>query len=112
MRFLVTSGFRRLQESKIAALGITRLFNGIYVDAIDESSRKGKQGVFAEILQENHLRAEETLVVGDNPDSEIAAGNALGMQTVQILRPGVARDGSAMHHVDGLDGVLSLLGGG
>ena len=35
--FLVTSGFRRLQESKIRALGIAPLFAGIYIDAIDLS---------------------------------------------------------------------------
>ena len=38
-RFLVTSGFRRLQESKIAALGRSPLFTAIYVDAIDEQDR-------------------------------------------------------------------------
>src|SRR5690242_4176956 len=35
-RFLVTSGFRRLQESKIKALKLASLFHGVYVDAIDE----------------------------------------------------------------------------
>jgi hypothetical protein len=38
-RFLVTSGFRRLQESKIAALGLSPLFTAIYVEAIDEQDR-------------------------------------------------------------------------
>src|SRR5688572_4468085 len=49
-RFLVTSGFRRLQESKIDALGIRHLFTDAFVDAIDEPNRKGKHGWFKEIL--------------------------------------------------------------
>src|SRR5580693_7512068 len=35
-RFLVTSGFRRLQESKIRALDIRHHFAAIFIDAIDE----------------------------------------------------------------------------
>ena len=88
-RFLVTSGFRRLQESKIAALGIRRLFVEIQVDAIDEPPRRPKQERFADIAARHGWQPREVLVVGDNADSEIAAGNALGMPTVQTLRPGV-----------------------
>ena len=88
-RFLVTSGFRRLQESKIAALGIRPLFAEIHVDAIDEEPRSSKRAIFADIAARHSWGASEVLVVGDNADSEIAAANALGMPAVQILRRGV-----------------------
>ncbi|RYD25107.1 MAG: HAD family hydrolase, partial [Verrucomicrobiaceae bacterium] len=39
LRFLVTSGFRRLQESKIAALGLHAVFNAVHIDALDEPDR-------------------------------------------------------------------------
>jgi putative hydrolase of the HAD superfamily len=41
-------------------------------------------------------------VVGDNPDSEIAAGNQLGITTIQILRPGVPVSPAATHQVRSL----------
>jgi hypothetical protein len=44
--FLVTSGLRRLQESKVRALGIVPLFAEIHIDAIDEPDRKGKRRIF------------------------------------------------------------------
>ena len=69
------------------------------IDAIDEDDRKGKQGIFASILETGQLRPEEVIVVGDNPDSEIEAGNKLGIRTVQILRPGVPRADSATYYV-------------
>ena len=109
LRFLVTSGFRRLQESKIKALGFERLFTAIYVDAIDEANRKGKQRIFEGILDAYHLRPEEVLVVGDSPDSEIAAGNRLGITTVQVLRAGVPRGNNANHYIDGIAELKSLL---
>ena len=101
-RFLVTSGFRGLQESKIKALGVEHLFTAIYIDAIDEADRKGKQKIFEVILDAHQLAPEDVLVVGDNPDSEIEAGNRLGISTVQILRPGVPRGETATHHIQNL----------
>ena len=107
--FLVTSGFRSLQESKIKALGIAHLFTGIHIDAIDEAHRKGKIRAFEAILQTHHLTPEETLVVGDNPDSEIAAGNRLGMTTIQTLRPGVPASPAATHHIRTLEELSRFL---
>ena len=109
LRFLVTSGFRRLQESKIKALGFERLFTAIYVDAIDEADRKGKQSTFEGILNDYRLRPEEVLVVGDNPDSEIEAGNRLAITTVQVLRAGVPRGNNASHYIDDLAELKGLL---
>jgi putative hydrolase of the HAD superfamily len=108
-RFLVTSGFRRLQESKVRALGFADWFAAIYIDAIDESDRRGKQGIFQDLLTTHRLRPNQVLVVGDNPDSEIAAGNRLGMKTVQVLRPGVPRSERASHHIQGLTELKGLL---
>lgn len=102
-RFLVTSGFRRLQESKIRALGIGSFFERAIVDAIDEPGRIGKHGHFRQILDDHDLQPTQIMVVGDNADSEIAAGNQLGIKTIQTLRPGVQRTDSASGHV------LSLL---
>ena len=97
--FLVTSGFRRLQESKVRALGIAHLFSRIHIDAIEEVNRKDKRHAFEQILQAHQLSPHEVLVIGDNPESEIAAGNQLGITTIQILRPGVPVSPIASHHI-------------
>ena len=111
LRFLVTSGFRRLQESKIRALGIQQLFTEVVIDAIDNTNRKGKQQIFSDILERCHLMPTQVLVVGDNPDSEIEAGNRLGIKTVQILRPGVSRCSNASCYVESLAAVKLLVTG-
>jgi len=108
--FLVTSGFRRLQESKVRALGFEKLFAKVYVDAIDEPDRKGKQKIFEEILGTYQFKPEDVLVVGDNPDSEIEAGNRLGIGTAQILRPGVPRGNNALHYIHDLSELKDLVG--
>lgn len=109
-RILVTSGFRRLQESKIAALGIRDLFEEIHLDAIDEEPRRRKPEIFADILSRRGWPARQVLVVGDNADSELAAGNALGMPTVQILRPGVPPASNARWRIKGFAELFPLPG--
>ena len=108
--FLVTSGFRRLQESKVTALGIAHLFAEVRIDAIDEPRPSGKLVNFEAILREYRFSPDEVLVVGDNPESEIAAGNQLGMTTIQILRPGVTPSSAATHQIRGLKELKQCLG--
>lgn len=108
-RFLVTSGFRRLQESKIVALKLAPLFTALYVDAIDEPDRRGKQALFERILKDYGLTPAEVLIVGDNADSELAAGNRLGIRTVQTLRPDVPRATNATFYIHSLAELKELL---
>lgn len=108
-RFLVTSGFRRLQQSKIEALGIGSLFAEVHVDAIDEPQRRCKEGVFRDIAARHGWKPAQVVVVGDDADSEIAAANALGMPSVQILRPGVVASAAAGHRIASLAELFALL---
>lgn len=108
---LVTTGFRQFQESKVDALGIRERFVEVVVDDIDGHERLGKERIFVDLLERYGWRPDEVLVVGDNPESEIVAGNRLGMPTVQILRPGVVRDASGQRHVHDLRELCALVRG-
>jgi putative hydrolase of the HAD superfamily len=108
-RFLVTTGFPKLQQSKITALGIRSCFDAIHIDSIVDLPRRGKQAIFADIVREHALVARQTWVVGDNGESEIAAGNRLGMITVQMLRPGVEQCDTARYRVGNLIELKALL---
>ena len=78
-------------------------------DAIDEPNRRGKHDFFQDMLSAHGLRPDEVLVVGDNPDSEIEAGNRLGMKTIQVLRPGVPPSERAARQIRGLMELKVLL---
>ena len=84
------------------ALAVRSLFERVYIDAIDEPNRKGKEAIFAQILRANALEPSEVLVVGDDADSEIAAGNRLGIPTVQIRRAGIPHAANATRHIASL----------
>ena len=110
-RMLVTSGFRRLQESKLAALGIGPWFEQVIIDAVD-GDHPGKQAIFERIVTREGLDPAAVLVVGDNPLSELQAGKALGMRTVQTLRPNVHPAGIADHRIHRLDELKPILARG
>ncbi len=109
LKVLVTSGFQRFQEQKIAHSGVAEYMDEVVIDPFDVHPRKGKQKIFEELLAQHALLPEEVLVVGDKPTSELAAGNALGIPTVQILRPGTVRWEGALHHIASLSELKELL---
>lgn len=78
-RFLVTTGFKNMQMSKIRQLGIENDFNEVHVVNPVISSKKE---VFADILTRYDYAPHEVLVVGDDPESEIKAAKELGIPTV------------------------------
>jgi putative hydrolase of the HAD superfamily len=80
-RFLVTTGFRKLQASKIRGMGIEADFKEVRV--VDpNTSEKTKKDIFADIMARHGYRPAEVLVIGDDPESEIKAARDLGLDTV------------------------------
>lgn len=99
-KILVTSGYKRFQETKISKLGIAPLFDEIVIDALDyREQRKGKKKIFKELLEKNQWDKDEVFVVGDNPVSELGAAKSLGIPTIQILRPTIVKWDEATHHI-------------
>lgn len=80
VKFLVTTGFTKLQWSKIKLLGIEHDFKAIYI--VDpEISSETKKDIFAIIMNTNNFKPEDLLIIGDDPESEIKAAITLGIDT-------------------------------
>jgi len=81
-------GFRT-GTSKIAALQLPPHFTAIFIDAIDDPERTGKQEVFEQILKHHGPVPEEVLVVGDDAVSASAPfkrfGLACGQRVAQVF---------------------------
>lgn len=80
-KFLVPSGFPKLQNSKVKQLGIEKNFKGIYiVDTV--MTNDTKKNLFKNILHYYNYDISEVVVIGDDPDSEIAAAEELGIDAI------------------------------
>jgi FMN phosphatase YigB (HAD superfamily) len=96
-RFLVTSGIPKMQQAKFDSLFEDGYFTEVFVDDLYDENRLGKKKIFQKIAHDYQLIPDLVWIVGDNPDSEITAGNELGMKTVQIIRPGVEQSDKASY---------------
>ena len=96
-RFLVTTGFKNMQMSKIRQLGIANDFNEVHVVNPVETSKKE---VFADILTRYDYAPHEVLVVGDDPESEIKAAKELGIPTVLYDKNGITDPAEADYKID------------
>ncbi len=79
-KFLVTAGYTDFQKSKIKLLGIKKDFKEIFIPDPAKSDLS-KKDVFLQILQKYHFSPGEVLVIGDNPEAEIADAQELGIET-------------------------------
>lgn len=111
-KILVTTGYRKFQETKIEKLGISNLFDEIIIDALDyRDKRKGKKKIFEEILIQNGCKVSEALVIGDNPRSELGAAKSLGIPTVQTVRPTVEKWEEADFYINSFSELASIVSG-
>jgi putative hydrolase of the HAD superfamily len=108
-RFLLTTGFRRLQESKLRQLGLASLFLAVYIDALDPPGPVGKGALLRQLLREQELRPSEVVVFGDRAEDELSAAQSLGMVAVQVLRPGVVASSDVSWRVSTFDVLPALL---
>ncbi|TSD67315.1 HAD family hydrolase [Inquilinus sp. KBS0705] len=79
-KFLVTTGFTKLQMSKVKMLDIAADFKQVYVVDPEESDQT-KGDIFNKIMQENGYALGDVLVIGDDPKSEIKFAKELGIET-------------------------------
>jgi putative hydrolase of the HAD superfamily len=80
-KYLVTTGFRNMQESKVSAMQLDKIFEEIHI--IDpEVTDKVKKDVFIEIIERHAYQKADVVVLGDDPESEIKAGLELGVETI------------------------------
>jgi len=80
-KYLVTTGFTKLQKSKVKQLDIEADFEEIHI--VDPSiATQTKKDIFRDILLRNSYQSEDVLVVGDDIHSEIQAALELGIDAV------------------------------
>lgn len=79
-KFLVTAGYTKLQKSKIKQLNVGQDFKEIFIPDPAKSDLT-KKDIFEQIMTKYGYEPGEVLVIGDNPEAEIAAAKELGIET-------------------------------
>ncbi|MEK7485046.1 MAG: HAD hydrolase-like protein [Planctomycetota bacterium] len=80
--FLISSGVASTQEEKVRILGIEPFFEKILY--LSSSESQCKQEGFSQLMQQYSFQPNEVICVGNRLDSEIQAGNRLGLLTIYL----------------------------
>jgi putative hydrolase of the HAD superfamily len=80
-KFLVTTGFQKMQQGKVESLQLEPDFKAIHIIDPDTTTLT-KKDVFAAIIKTYGYANKEVLVVGDDIHSEIKAAQELGIDAV------------------------------
>ena len=80
--YLISAGDPSTQAEKVRRLDLSHRFDEIVY--VDPSRGETKDGAFRALLEKHGLDPGRCLTVGNRIDSEIRAGNALGMMTVWL----------------------------
>jgi len=108
-KVLVTSGTQRIQMNKVRILGIQHLFEDMIVD--ETNSVEGRKNIFSELANKHNVKPSEVIIIGDNPEVELAAGKSLGMTTIHVVRRENTLRGEADYRVKDLYEVKKILDG-
>ncbi|HYC86367.1 MAG TPA: HAD family hydrolase [Chryseosolibacter sp.] len=107
-KFIVTMGFRKMQLSKIRSLELEKDFKEIFI--IDPTvTKKTKKDVFQGILDKFGYSVAESLVIGDDRDSEIEAAITLGIDSVLYDKENVQRDDGATFRITSYEQLMPSL---
>ncbi len=110
-RYLVTTGFLNLQQSKITGMKIEQDFKEIYI--VDPTtSERTKKDVFATIVRKNDYRKAEVLVVGDDLHSEIQAARDLGIDAVLYDKFNIHTDTGSLPKISSFSQLKAMLSAG
>ncbi len=88
---LLTQGHRPTQQAKIDRLAIASRFECVVI--VDGLVADAKVGALERLLHERGWRAEQVVVCGDRPTSDIRAANRNGCRGVLVRREGSERAG-------------------
>jgi len=72
-------------EPALDKLGLNRFFDA-KIASVDVGYQKPDSEIFQLALKYLKLKAEETIMVGDNPSSDIQGAHNLGMCTIRLMR--------------------------
>lgn len=98
--WLLSNAQRAFTAYELRHLGLNDQFNGIYISS-DYGCRKPDRRFLGTLLQEQGLKPENCLMIGNDRDTDIAGAQAMGLATLymhtNITPPGQAAADPALH---------------
>jgi putative hydrolase of the HAD superfamily len=83
---IITNGFSEIQYQKIAATGIGKFFEHVIVSE-DAGAQKPDRRIFEFASIKTGARLEESVIIGDDPKTDILGAQLVGMDQIWLAQP-------------------------
>ncbi|MDE3212303.1 MAG: YjjG family noncanonical pyrimidine nucleotidase [Bacteroidota bacterium] len=80
---LITNGFEKTQRSKLMHSRLDRYFTHVITSETSQSMKPQKE-IFEYALKQAHGKAEDSIMIGDNPSADIEGAMNAGIDTVFV----------------------------
>lgn len=105
---IITNGFEEVQHRKLSHSGLTMFFNEI-ITSEDAGSKKPDASIFKYALKRSGATPEESLMIGDDEEVDIAGARDAGIDQVLVDYKGDKVDTTATYRISGLDQLFTIL---
>lgn len=105
---IITNGFEEIQFKKIRRCGLEPYFEHI-VTSEAAGAQKPHQDIFRHAFKQTGALPSESLIIGDDPESDILGGRHAGMDQVWLSRPGEVCEPAPTYTISNLTSLISLL---
>lgn len=98
---IVTDGLAQMQRRKVEALGVARGVDEVLY-CWEHEAPKPDPACYLEAARRLGVRPEDTVVVGDRPDHDMAAARAAGCRSIRVLTGRFADAGEDAYPADAI----------
>lgn len=105
---IITNGFETTQRQKLHYCGITAYFDQL-ITSEKSGSIKPKKEIFDFALQAANARQEESIMIGDALEIDIAGAMNAGWDQVYFNPAGIPHASSPTHEISSLEELLRIL---
>lgn len=105
---LITNGFEEIQHNKLKSSGLSPFFN-VVVTSECSNSLKPQKEIFEFAMQKTGAAAEESLMIGDALDVDVAGALNVGMDAVHVNYNRTSQDIQPTYTIHHLNDLKSFL---
>jgi putative hydrolase of the HAD superfamily len=106
--FIITNGFKEVQNVKLQNSGLTGFFEKVYISE-DIGIQKPDVRIMKFVLNDIGATANECIMIGDDQDVDIACARNAGMDQVFYNNENKPSDGNATHEISDLTELRNIL---
>lgn len=104
---IITNGFEEVQPRKLKASGIAPYFKSV-VTSESSGARKPAPGIFQYALDRVEASKDESIMIGDNPKTDIHGARAFGIKTI-LFDPSGRKRSMADYTIQSLNELIGIL---